>query len=279
MLRLGVVSFLNAKPLVEGLADRRDVEITYDVPANLAERLDRDEVDVALVPIIDVIRSRGELAVVSDACIACDGETMTVRVFSQVPPNRIRRLHMDLDSHTSVALAMVLWRELFDTALEPVAFDARSGVPDTSEAVLLIGDKVVDRRRGKWAYEIDLGGAWKQQTGLPFVFAVWAARGGESRGGKHSIDRVSLFGLLNSARDLGLQAMERIAAEQGPALGWPVALARRYLIDCLRYKIDGRFVEGAERYARMAGEIGLAPRDAAIVWPEELGVAAGQGGQ
>jgi chorismate dehydratase len=43
------------------------------------------------------------------------------------------------------------------------------------EAVLLIGDKVVDPTRAGYAYEVDLGGAWRQMTGLPFVFAVWAS--------------------------------------------------------------------------------------------------------
>jgi chorismate dehydratase len=172
--RLGVVSFLNARPLVEGLAEDPRVELIYDVPSALSELLETGRVDAALVPIVDVLRSEGRYQVVSDACIGSDGETMTVRVFSQVPPDRIRRISVDTDSHTSVALARVIFHELYDRGVELHPFDARGTTMETLEAVLLIGDKVVDPRRSGFAYEMDLGGAWRAHTGLPFVFAVWA---------------------------------------------------------------------------------------------------------
>ena len=81
--RLGVVSFLNARPLIEGLDADRGVRILYDVPALLPGRLQRREIDAGLVPLVDVFRRPDEYRVLSDACIGCDGETMTVRVFSQ----------------------------------------------------------------------------------------------------------------------------------------------------------------------------------------------------
>jgi hypothetical protein len=89
MPRLGVVSFLNSKPLIAGLDLRPEVQLTFDVPAKLPELLISGGVDAALVPIVDVLRAPQPWSIVSDACIACDGETMTVRVFSQVPPDRI----------------------------------------------------------------------------------------------------------------------------------------------------------------------------------------------
>src|SRR5262249_31188672 len=152
-----------------------DLELVYDVPARLPQALQSGRVEAALIPIVDVLRSEGALQVISDACIACDGETMTVRVFSQLPPDRIETLHVDGDSHTSATLVRVLWRELFGRTLELVPFDARTQSPDDCRSVLLIGDKVVSRSRGGFAYEVDLGGAWRQMTGLPFVFAAWAA--------------------------------------------------------------------------------------------------------
>jgi predicted solute-binding protein len=147
LIRLGAVSFLNARPLIEGLEGREDVELFYDVPARLPALLDAGRVDAALTPLIDVIRSAGRYRVVSDACIGCDGETMTVRIFSQVSPDRIRTLHVDGDSHTSVALARVLWRELHGRDLELRPLDRSQDVGQL-ESVLLIGDKVVQRRRG-----------------------------------------------------------------------------------------------------------------------------------
>lgn len=268
MHRLGVVSFLNSKPLIDGLAQRPDVELVFDVPSRLPELLDSGRVDAALIPIVDVIRSAGHYRVVSDACIGCDGETMTVRIFSQTPPDRIRTLYVDGDSHTSKALATVMWRELYDASLELRPFDARTMKCEECESVLLIGDKVVNRVRGGFAYEVDLGAAWRQHTGLPFVFAVWAGRSG----GQNAADgcAAALDSLLSEARDSGVDRAKDIAAEFAPKLWWPTDLAVKYLSRCLKYKLDARYVEGANLFARLcvASDPALASGD--IAWPEEL---------
>lgn len=347
MYRLGVVSFLNSRPLIEGLEGRCDVQLVLDVPSRLAERLERGEVDAALVPLVDVLRSAGRLRVVSDACIACDGETMTVRVFSQTPPDRIRTLWVDGDSHTSIALAAVLWRELYDRALElrPLSEalrSARGGVVQGSAlrtspaaetqsgashcgagsmqtqsralhcgagatqmqsgalhyaapvaygglvSVLLIGDKVVSAHRGGFAYEVDLGAAWRQHTELPFVFAVWAAcersrfsvqgsAGGTAVSAGRSHEDASsrgheaaLAGLLSDARDRGVARAAEIAEVEGPKRWWPAALAKRYLTQCLKFRLDARYIEGANLFARLCARYGLAAADAEIIWPDDL---------
>jgi len=275
--RLGVVSFLNARPLIEGLAGRGDVEIIYDVPARLSGRLERGQLDAALVPIVDVLRSGGRYRVVSDACIGCDAETMTVRVFSQVPPDRIETLWVDGDSHTSVALAAILWRELYRRELTLRTVSAPEQAIDQLESVLLIGDKVVDSRRGSFAYEVDLGGAWRQHTGLPFVFAVWACRNDpterEPRASARADVRAAsdlLADLLSHARDRGVGRAAEIAETYGPERGWPVELARRYLTRCLSYKLDARSIEGANLFGRLCARAGLAPPEAEILWPGGL---------
>lgn len=263
MHRLGVVSFLNSKPLIDGLAERRDVELVFDVPSRLPELLDAGRVDVALVPIVDVMRSAGRYRVISDACIGCDGETMTVRIFSQTPPDRIRRLFVDGDSHTSKALATVMWRELYDVGLELQPFDARTMKPEDCGSVLLIGDKVVNRTRGGFAYEVDLGAAWRQHTGLPFVFAVWAGRSDRAD------PAAPLDSLLSAARDSGVARAKEIAAEFAPKLWWPTDLAVKYLSRCLRYKLDARYIEGANLFAGYCAKAGLG-LDGEIHWPEQL---------
>ncbi len=261
MLRLGVVSFLNSRPLIDGLDESRGVQCILDVPASLPARLERGEVHAALVPVVDLLRSAGRYCVVSDACIGCDGETMTVRVFSQVPPDRIRTLWVDGDSHTSVALAVVLWRELFhrDLILRPLA--SQPAGADGAEAVLLIGDKVVDPGRRGFGYEVDLGGAWRQHTGLPFVFAVWARL---ASNGSALAEHESLAETLSQARDRGVARAADIAASDGPALGWPVELARRYLTRCLRYTLDARAMEGMNLFARLCAQNGLAPAEVEV---------------
>jgi len=266
---LGVVPYLNSRPLIDGLLDDPRLDLRFDVPSRLAEPLLAGKFDVALVPIIDVIRSAGRLSVICDACIACDGETMTVRVFSQIPPHRIETLRVDGDSHTSVALVRILWQELFDRRIELVGFDARHDGLEDCPAVLLIGDKVVagGKRRG-FAYEVDLGGAWRQHTGLPFVFAVWAAPSAALRADPARFAEVA--GLLSAARDRGVLRAREIAEQEGPRRWWPVELASRYLTRCLTFRLDARYVEGANLFAQLAARHRIVSGPAEIAWPAAL---------
>lgn len=269
MLRLGVVSYLNSRPLIDGLEGRPDVSLYFDVPSALAARLENDAVQVALIPIFDVIAAAGRLHVLSDAGIACDGETMTVRVFSQVPPDRIRTLWVDGDSHTSINLARVLWRELYDTPLELRAFDSQRQRVDDCTSVLLIGDKVITGRRDGFAYEVDLGAAWRQHTGLPFVFAVWAAPGPAAD--DNALE--SAAALLCAARDRGVARAAEIAQSDGPRRWWPVDLATRYLTRCLKYRLDDRFRAGADHFAALCSRHGIVAPGAHIPWPTAGSIA------
>jgi chorismate dehydratase len=263
--RLGVVSFLNSRPLIAGLATDPRVELHFAVPARLPDLLDRGQVDAALIPMADILRRPGEYSLISDGCIACDGETMTVRVFSQLPPDRITTLWVDADSHTSVLLARVLWQALYGRKLELCPLSAGDG--HAPPAILLIGDKVVDPQRGSFAYEVDLGGAWRQHTGLPFVFAAWATSV------PHRADAAELAALLNAARDRGVAAAAEIAATEGPRHGWPAPLAERYLTRCLQYCLTERALAGARRFAELCAAEQLVPP--AAVGALGPGVAAG----
>jgi chorismate dehydratase len=248
--RLGVVSFLNAKPLIAGLDRDERIELIYEVPARLSALLDQGAVDVALVPVVDLLGEGRSWQVLSDACIGCDGETLTVRVFSRIEPASISRLHVDGDSHTSVALARVIWKELYGRRLETVPFLGDETV-EACEAVLLIGDKVVNRPLIGYEIETDLGASWKSLTSLPFVFAVWAAPRGMESG--------DLADRLSRARDLGVRSAELIAADFAPGLGWPVTLARRYLTTRLNFTLGPRQRLGMARFFELARRNGLIP--------------------
>lgn len=246
--RLGAVCYLNAKPLIAGLDRNPKVQLKLDVPSRLAPLLDAGTVDAALLPVIDLARHGRKWQIVSDACIGCDGETFTVRVFSRIPAESITRLHVDGDSHTSVVLASVLWRELYGRELEIVPHDATESF-DHADAVLLIGDKVVNHTLLDHHVEIDLGSSWKSLTGLPFVFAVWAAPRGE--------DVSELAALLSATRDRGEAAAELIAADFGPGLNWPVALAKRYLTRRLKFRMGQRQRQAIARFFELAEKHGL----------------------
>jgi chorismate dehydratase len=241
--RLGVVSFLNAKPLIAGLEQQRDIELVFGVPSLLPAMLADGRVDVALIPVIDLIRPGRKWQIVSDACIGCDGETLTVRVFSRVPPERITRLYVDGDSHTSVILATVIWKELYGQTLDLLPFTGRETIAEC-EAVLLIGDKVVNNSLIDYEIQTDLGRAWKSLTSLPFVFAVWA--------GPRDHDFADLARRLEAARDLGVASAPMIAADLGPGMGWPVALAERYLTARLAFHLGPRQHSGIKKFFELA---------------------------
>ncbi len=254
---LGVVSFLNARPLWWSLSDRADLAIRPAVPSKLAAVLQDRSCDAALLPVVDYWKGRDHLRLVSNACIASDGETLTVRVFSKVPPERLDCLHVDGDSHTSVVLAQVVWRELYGRSLElrrwapvPATGSAATGTEAVAaDAVLLIGDKVVrDAPRG-FGFQVDLGAAWRHVTGLPFVFAAWAAEPGAAGD--------ELARLLEAARDAGVAAVEEIARQESPAHGWPPQLALTYLRDIMRYTMTDAMRAGLDRFFELAAKHGF----------------------
>src|SRR5581483_8072159 len=198
-LRLGSVSYLNAKPLIYGLDDDPGVALRLDVPSRLLDGLQHDRFEVALLPVIDYQRLPG-LTIVPSGGICSDGPTLTVRIFSPVPIEQIQTLACDTDSHTSVALARVILAERY--GLRPTFIDlVRDHVP-AKTAQLLIGEKVVCDEPKGMALQLDLGEAWKQLTGLPFVFAVWTARAGVELG--------ELPARLEQARVAGMKHLDEI---------------------------------------------------------------------
>lgn len=243
-IRLGVVRFLNSKPLIEGLEDRPDVELHFAVPSALADMLKAGKVDAALVPVIDWARAPGAWERISDAGIASDGQTLTVRVYSHVPPKAMTVLHVDGDSHSSVRLAQLIWEHVYHRRLKQVPLSSALSVK-SCESVLLIGDKVVTTAMGDFEYTIDLGEAWKQWTGLPFVFAVWVAPAGQAMNDE-------LGRMLNEARDRGVAKAGELATRYAPERGWPVDLAVRYLTQYLTYVITPAARQGIERFVALA---------------------------
>ena len=255
---LGVVSFLNALPLYETLSGQAGLSIVPAVPARLHELLAARRCEAALLPIVSFWQARRRLELISDACIASDGETMTVRVFATVPPDKVHRLHVDGDSKTSIVLARLLWLELYGRRLELLPWPNGGASPgerlaapagDEVEAVLLIGDKVMRNAPRGFGFEVDLGAAWKHLTGLPFVFAAWYG----PIGGDHA----ELARMLPAARDAGVADVQRIAAVYAPRHGWPAAVALAYLRDTMRYTLTADMRTAMERFFGLATRHGL----------------------
>jgi len=260
VLRVGSVSFLNAKPLIHGLEAAEHLKLSLAVPSKLLQGLKSAALDVALLPVIDYQRMEG-LCIVPSGGIGCDGETLTVRIFSKCPVTQIKTLACDPDSHTSVALARVIFAEQYGTSPSFVDWTREEQQP--CDAKLLIGDKVVCEEPPGFEHQIDLGSAWKALTGLPFVFAVWTARKG--------IDLGDLPAQLEEAKRAGLLNVKEIVQRYAVGKGWPAGLALQYLTVYLKFDIGPKQLEAIRKFHSLAAKHGMieAVRDVEIYSPHK----------
>jgi chorismate dehydratase len=223
--RIGSVGYLNAKPLIYGL----ESEVTLEHPSQLAQRLAAGEFDTGLVPVVEVFRRPGYV-IVDDVAIACHGPVYSVILAHRVPLRDIHEVVVDAASGTSVLLLRVLLEKRFGLkpgyVVEPLA-DKRSD----ASAQMLIGDQAIRFHRNPADWHIlDLGEAWFNWTGLPFVFAVWAVHA------DYPAIR-DLAAKLAVARDAGLANIETIIARETEG---DAAFRRRYFSENVRFDLGPR---------------------------------------
>lgn len=250
---VAAVSYLNSAPLVDGLEGEPDVALAFDVPSRLLGALEGRRADVALCPVIDLQRSREPLALLPVGGIGSEGDTLTVRLFSRIPFPSVRTVAVDGDSHTSAALTAVILAELAGRVPElvPLPPEAAAGRAPRPETLLLIGDKVVTARPSSvdYPHQLDLGGAWRALTGLPFLFAAWTVRVDAALG--------DLPDRLRARRDANLARLAELAARRAPPAGWPEPLARAYLERHLAFRVGLRQLEAVEEFWRRCRALGL----------------------
>jgi chorismate dehydratase len=252
-VRLGAVSYLNVRPLVYGLdAHPDEVSLRFDVPSVCADLLEAGAIDLGMVPSVAHLDRPGD-AVVPGVCIGSEGPVASVALFSRVPVRDIRRLALDTSSRTSVALIRILCARRFGIApaFVPKPPDLAAMLAE-ADAALLIGDPALFLDPAACdASKIDLGAEWTAMTGLPFVWAVWAGR-------PDAADAVTVR-LLGDAAETGMAHSDEVADAYCEGAPERQALARRYLREHLRFRLDDRAVAGLQTYYREAAALGLAP--------------------
>jgi chorismate dehydratase len=261
-IQLGVVSFLNTLPLIDGLDRLEGFRFRYSVPSLLIDQLLAREVDLALCSSIDYQRSPEPLLIVPVGALGCDGATLTVRLYSQQPIERIQHVYCDRDSHTSIALLRILLREMHQIDPVLIEYDAREHVAenhpiDWPDTMLLIGDKVVTDSPPavRYPYQLDLGAAWLELTGLPFVFAVWMARK------QRDLQRIrTAAAVLDRQRRHNIERLDLIVHRRAEPRRWPPDLARIYLTQRLVYEFTPRLRDGLELFFAKAQSHGLITR-------------------
>jgi chorismate dehydratase len=254
--RLGVVSYLNTLPLIDGLERARGVQIVAAVPSSLSGLLAAGATDLSLCSVIDQQRSKVPLELVPVGQIGCDGPTWTVRLFSKRSLSETEIVGCDVDSHTSVALLRILLREQYGLQPRFEPFDAsRSDRRDWPDTVLLIGDKVVRSGPGTdtHPYQLDLGEAWRELTGLPFVFASWFRRADATGDDLERARRLAV--LVDHARRRNRHRIASIAKRHAPSHGWEIAQAIEYLGTRLCYECTPRSIEAIRTFLEAASTV------------------------
>jgi chorismate dehydratase len=241
-LIIGSVPYMNATPLTrwfETPEGREAAEIRLAVPSVLAQWLTAREVDVALVSSVEAFRQKNTV-IVPGIAIASEREVMSVRLFSKVPFERLKQVALDSGSLTSTALIRVLLRELYGA--KPLYVSAP---PDLNrmlaecEAGLLIGDNGM-AASAEGLSVMDLGAAWYQLTGLPFVWAVWLANA--------ETDLERLTTLLHRAKAWGLAHLEELVGQEAERMGLNPALCRHYLHEIIVYDLAPPHLQGLELF-------------------------------
>jgi len=254
MTRLGAVDYLNVRPLVHGLDRRPDlVSVRFDAPSECARLLAAGEIDLGMVPSITYLNRPGD-HIVPGLCIGSDGPVESVALFLRTPLRDVRTLAVDTSSRTSVALTRILCARRFDIAptLVPHAPDLNAMLA-AADGALVIGDPALFAdHRAIGAEKIDLGLAWTEMTGLPFVWAFWA--------GRPDAASPAVVTALHDAAASGLAHLDAIAEaySAGPV---DQAIARRYLRDSLMFHMNDRALDGLRAYYREALALGIASGD------------------
>lgn len=255
-LRVAAVSYLNARPLCEGL-DREPasarLSIDYGVPSEVARRVSEDEADFALMPVA-AAATLGELRMVRGCAIASSGPVRSILIVATRPIETLDEIAIDLSSRTSVVLARLVLRARAN-GREPKLVgrgpqDAISQVAG-GRGALLIGDPALEIE-GRFPHCLDLGEAWFDWTGLPFVFAAWCGREGAISADDE--------GILDRAKRAGLGRRNALADEHAARTGLSSASLRAYLHGSIRYDFGDAERRGLERFYEEAALAGLLPR-------------------
>ena len=204
-IRLSAVSYLNTKPFLYGIFKHKvslDLDIQLDIPSICASKLESGEADIALMPVA-VIPMLNNPKIVTDYCIATEGRVRTVCLFGDRPIEEWDSVYLDFHSRTSVQLTKILLRDYWK--LTPELISAEEGFIEKiggKKGGLVIGDRTFPLHN-RFPYIYDLGEAWMNHHGLPFVFAAWVA------GKKLPAD---FLGAFNDALAIGLDSIPQLVS-------------------------------------------------------------------
>ncbi|GAA2624477.1 menaquinone biosynthesis protein [Streptomyces axinellae] len=269
--RVGHIQFLNCLPLYWGLVHTGtllDLDLTRETPEKLSEMVVDGRLDMGPVTLVEFLRNADDLVALPDIAVGCDGNVMSCEIVSRVPLDQLdgARVALGSTSRTSVRLAQLLLSERF--GVEP---DYYTCPPDLermmkeADAAVVIGDvglRAYLRHLPEQDLEVhDLGQLWKEWTGLPFVFAVWAVRRDFLEREPETAREVHRAFL--SSRDLALEQVDQVAAHAARYEIFEPPVLERYFTT-LDFRFGERQLEGVREFARRTGGTTGFPADVTV---------------
>lgn len=257
--RVGHIQFLNCLPIYWGLVRAGtllDVELTKDTPDRLNDLLVSGDLDIGPISLVEYLRHADDLVLLPDIAIGSDGPVLSVNLVSQVPLDTLdgRRVALGSTSRTSVLLAR-MWLEQVH-GVRPEYFTCPPDLTTMlleADAAVLIGDAALRAthsapQRGLDVY--DLGQCWRDWSGLPMVFAVWAARREYAEANPGLVKDVHTAFIRS--RDDALAHVDEVAAA---GARWEVfdAATLAHYFRTLDFSLGPRQVAGLREFARRAG--------------------------
>ena len=263
-MRLGRIPWINCYP-VYGAIDRGLVNVPAKLVSGTASELNdllaTGALQASAVSAVEYARNAALYHLLPDLAITCDGPVHSVALFSKRPIAELTgcTVLLSASSRTSVLLLELLCRHRWNIA--PHFATARAEAPDLTtlaalphEAVLVIGDAALHlATQASYPMRIDLGEEWKKWTGLPFVFAVWAARRDAPAAAVRAVHR-----RLLESRAWGLTHLDELAASAAINTGVAEPVCRAYLGD-LDYALSYRHLAGLTDFLRRLAQDGLVP--------------------
>jgi chorismate dehydratase len=238
VIKLGRISYVNMAPVFHRLTC--DVEEITGVPTELNRMLVAGEIDIAPISSIAYARDATQLRLLPRLCVSSEGAVDSIQLVTRLPLGRVRSVAVTPESATSVVLTKVLIPRAELLPLE--------AWPD-ADAKLLIGDAALQSAFEDPTPHHDLGRLWLERTGLPMVFAVWAAR-------EPVVDGLAeLQDALVASVRLARSEPERLAHEASERYGYPAGFLARYF-EKLRYSFGPRERAGLYTFLEMARDVG-----------------------
>jgi chorismate dehydratase len=236
LIRLGRISYVNMAPVFFRL--EAEIEEVAGVPTELNAKLLAGELDVAPISSIEYARNADRLRLLPRLCVSSEGAVDSIQLVSRLPLEQVQTVAVTPESATSAVLTRVLLPDAEQLPLEAKA-----------DAKLLIGDAALRSAFEDPTPHYDLGRLWLERTGLPMVFAVWAAREPVAAGVRHLEEA-----LVESVRQARAEP-EALAREASERYGYPPGFLARYF-EKLRYRFGPRERAGLYTFLELASGSG-----------------------